>query len=281
MGRDLLTAQNPFEKVNEARRDYRVWVEEFYYDIADNNMQSIGATVSDTNTPTAPSESVSKEDGYLLINPGTLEDSGTQLQFNAAVNDGAYVASAPKTCGPLTSTTTLMDTRSLFFDARIGLRTTATTWDSKCIVGWCSDDSELLNQTSGEPAIDVDGGMGFHVGEDGAFSFFGSNGAVTSSTTILGSRATNIASGVLTANTFSWYRIGLLARWIDAGTGTGTMEFFVNGRKAGQITDDLPMQGTDTYSMSFAIANGPATVVPSDLAVDYVISGYTRPGMTT
>jgi hypothetical protein len=257
------------------RSNYKTWVEEFKEDVADiAAMETLGWTETAINTPTAATNIVTKETGYLLINPGTKADAGSSLQLNAAPT-GAGLATAHQSAGPLTSTTTLMDGRELFFETRIGVSGTTAAWDAKCIFGWIVTDTALMTGATGVPALATGGGIGFHFGEDGVLSYF------TQATVVGGYTAVDTGLDITTlgaAATIQWYTLGFRARWVDASGGTGVVHFYRDGNLIGTVTDGLPMQSTQTYSVSFEMLTGPALV--NDFYVDYIVTGVSRPGYT-
>ena len=266
----------PIGTVDRTRSNYRVCVENFGdYDMADLTvLQTLGVTYTDINTATAPTAVITKETGYLLLNAGTKADSGSEFQFNAAVT-AAAVRPPFNTVGPQTSTTTLMDGRELFFQTRVGVSSNATAWDGKAIIGWMVTDTSLMATATGLPTVVAGGGIGFHIGEDGVLSYFAQQSAITAvPTTVTGVDLTTLAA----ANTFYWYDLGFRWKCTDASAGTGRVDFYLNGRKLGTaIGTDLPMQGSDVYSVTYAIYNGPAQL--SDLAVESVVTGITRAGV--
>ena len=124
----------PLSSVDGVRTPYKIFAEHFDVQMADGQLAKAGATVSDQNTATSPSEVIDGASPFLLINPGTKADAGTSVQFNAAVADD--LAGAPvKTVGPIVSTATLMDNKELFFQTRVGFAVNATPWDAKALFG--------------------------------------------------------------------------------------------------------------------------------------------------
>ncbi len=264
-------AEAPIHTISP-RSNYKSWIEEFSDDVADiTALETLGWAETAITTPTAATVTALKENGYLAINPGTKADSGSQAQLNATPT--AVTASPHKTCGPLTSTATLMDGRELFFEMRFGVMSDTTAWDGKALFGWCVTDTALLNATTGAAAIGTGGGIGFHIGETGVLSYF------TQSTTTYNAVDTGISILALdAAATFQWYTLGFRARWTDASAATGQVEFYRDGSLIGTVVDDMPMTSTQTYSVSYSVLNGPAR--DSDVAIDYIITGVSRPGYT-
>jgi hypothetical protein len=272
----------PFAYIDRGRSNYTVWYEDFTDQMADGDLATRGCTVTDRNTATAPTETVtfaSLEGNCLIINPGSKADSGTEVQCNVVP---AYVEATSTNYVPplqtpqgVVSTATLMDGRELRWGCRFGLRSnSATVWDGKVMVGWVTDDNTMLINTDGLPGLPTGGGIGFHVGENGVISYFGQQGALTTAPT------TTIKTHVPTAaNVTTWYECGFKWKSLDASAGTGVAEFYFNGIKVGTIQSGLPMASTQTYSVSWAVQNGPAQ--QSDLLIDYNFVTLTGPGRTT
>ena len=159
---------------------------------------------------------------------------------------------------------------------RVGFSSETTTWGAKACFGWITTDTALMTAATGVLDIAAGGGTGFHVGEDGTLGVFSTNAAVTSSTDTGVNVLTDIAA--VTAGDFVWYTLGFRTRWLDASAGTGFTDFYVNGNKSVRITDTMPMDSTEAYAITFEYLNGPAGF-NMDMAVDYVVSGLTRPGL--
>lgn len=263
----------PLGAIDRARSSYKVWVENFANEFADAQLETMGATVTAINTPTAATEVVDNAVGYLEINPGTAADSGSEVQFNIPAT-AASLGNQLQTPGAITSTATLMDGRELIWACRFGVKATTTVFNGKILLGWFTTDTSLMSNTTGVPSVATGGGAGFHIGEDGVMSYLASQTAITAAGTSTGVDITTLGA----ANTYQWYEVGFRIAWVDASAGTGTAEFFLDGRKLGEITSDLPMASTQDYSTTFAVHNGPATVVPCDLAIDWVMTAITGAG---
>jgi hypothetical protein len=174
-----------------------------------------------------------------------------------------------------------MDNRSMIWASRIGIRTDATLWTAKMLVGWFTVDTSLLVNTDGLPSVAAGGGSGFHMGEDGAMSMLSTNAAIVAAGTACSPAVDYGTAADLTANEFTWIELGLRTTWTDASAGTGSTEFFVDGVSRGTITDTMPMDSTEAYCSTFAIVNGPTgTGEIADLAVDWIYTAVTRPGLT-
>jgi hypothetical protein len=263
----------PLASVDQIRSPYQVYVEDFRYALVDGGFAGTGWTLTDVGTATSPTEVVDPETGYLLINPGTKADSGTELQKILLPSQATYLVPASDVLGPITSTATLMDNKEIFFYTRVGPMATTTAWDGKAIIGWCTTDTSLLSPTTGEPTIVAGGGFGFHIGEDGVLGYFCSPDAVTTVTDTSVDYTT-----LTTAATPEWTTLGARMRVIDASASTGYCDFFVNGTKVGTIANATCMDSTEEFAFSLGILNGPALV--NDLAVDWIVTGITRPGLT-
>ena len=64
--------------VDAIRSPYQLQVEDFDYPFADGILAASGFTVTDIATAGSPTEVVDAATGYLLLNPGTGDDDGTQ-----------------------------------------------------------------------------------------------------------------------------------------------------------------------------------------------------------
>jgi hypothetical protein len=259
------------------RGPYQIQVEDFDYPFADGLLAGSGWTVTDRSTAASPSEVVDAATGYLLLNPGTGNDDGTQVAYNTAPTGATTATPQLNLLGPITSTATLMDNREMIMYFRVGFSSETTTWGGKACFGWITTDTAFMNASTGALSIVAGGGTGFHVAEDGTLGVFSTNAAVTSSTDTGYNVATDIAG--VEAGAFVWYTLGFRTRWLDASAGTGSTDFYVNGTKTNTISDTMPMDSTEPYSIAFEYLNGPAGF-EMDMAVDYVVSGLTRPGLT-
>ena len=257
---------------DQVRSPYNVMVENFDHAFVDGGLAGAGWTVTDINTATSPTEVVDPETGYLLINPGSKADSGTEIQKILLPSQSTYVVPAHKVLGPITSTATLMDNREIFFQTRIGLISESTAWSDRAVIGWITTDTSLMNTGTGALTIAAGGGFGFHIGEDGVLGSFCSPDAITTST------ATSYDFTLVTANTPEWVVLGARMRVVDASASTGICEFFVNGSKVGEIVDACCMDSTEEFAYTMGIHNGAA--IDADLAVDNIVTGITRPGLT-
>ena len=123
------------------------------------------------------------------------------------------------------------------------------------------------------------GGAGFNVQEDGTLSYFTSAAAITSPTgTVSGVNVINDINA-LTAGEYKFYTLGVHIRITDASASTGVTDFYVDNTKVATVLDSVPMDSTQTYGMTYTMING-ASAVNHDMAVDYIISGISRGGLT-
>lgn len=262
--------------VDSIRSPYQIQVEDFDYPFADGILAASGFTVTDIGTAASPTEVVDAATGYLLLNPGTGDDDGTQIAYNTAPTGATTANPELKLLGPITSTATLMDNREMIMYFRVGFSSETTTWGAKACFGWITTDTASMTPGTGALDIAAGGGTGFHVAEDGTLGVFSTNAAVTSSTDTGVNVLTDIAA--VTAGDFVWYTLGFRTKWIDASAGTGHTDFYVNGSKKTTITDTMPMDSTEAYAITIEYLNGEAGF-NMDMAVDYVVSGLTRPGL--
>jgi len=266
----------PLGSIDHVRSPYKVYVEDFNDAFVDGGLAGAGWTLTDINTATSPAEVVDPETGYLLLNPGTKDDSGSQVQKILLPSQATYVVSSHDVLGPITSTATLMDNREIFFHTRVGpMVATGTTWDGKALVGWFTTDTSLLATAGGLPTVAAGGGFGFHIGEDGILSYVCSPDAITAAGT-----ATSIDFSTLTtAATPEWTTLSARMRVVDASASTGQADFWVNGVHVGTIANATCMDSTEEFAYSMAILNGDNSIA-HDLAVDSIVTGITRPGLT-
>lgn len=271
----------PIDIVNLVGSRYKSWFEDFTLTtLVDGEVAGAGAIYGDPGTATAPEETVTADNGYLFINPGTKADSGTQLQFTGVVTGGATTPIF-RTPGIITSSATLMDNRELIWAARIGIMADDTLWSGKMLVGLFLEDTTLLSETTGLPTVGAGGGAGFHLAETGEMTLLSTNAAITAAGTAMSPAVSFATAGDLTTSTFTWMELGFRCRWGDASAGTGVTTFYKDGRVVGRIEDTMPMDSTEVYATAFCIANGPAgngNIV--DMAVDWVYTAMTRPGHT-
>ncbi len=264
-----LYADLPLGPIDLVRGPYKVWVEDFRHYMEDGEAADRGATVTAINTPTAATEVVDPTLGYLLVNPGTKADSGTEIQFDALPGVGAVSGyNQWNVPGSITSTTTLMDARTLIWGAQVGFLCDAA-WDGKAILGVFTKDTALMAQATGLPTVAAGGGIGFHVGETGDLTYVATNAAITAAGTATG---VNLVDD-LTAGAITWYDLGFRCTWIDASAGTGAAYFYVNGKIVGSVATVLPFDSTEVYSVTAGIHNGPANV--SDLKLDNMVTALT------
>jgi hypothetical protein len=264
----------PIGVVSEIGSQYHVWFEDFEEELAAGELILGGAHVDELNTPTAPDQIITSETGCLIINAGTKADAGSSVVFDIAPT-AARLGNSFNTPRALTSTATLMDARCLVWAARVGfISNHATTWDGKTMLGWLTADSTPMVDATGVPSLATGGGLGFHIGENGVMTYFGQQTAVTATpSTTVGHTVRSAGAGVA-----RWYELAVRCRWIDASSGTGVADFYVNGAWVGRRTTDLPMASTQVYASTLAIQNGPTQL--SDLAVDWMFTAISRPGIT-
>lgn len=266
----------PLASIDQLRSPYQVYIEDFRHALVDGDLAGAGWTYTNINTATSPTEVVDPETGYLLLNPGTKDDSGSQFQKILLPSQTTYTVPAHDVLGPITSTATLMDGREIFWYARVGFMVaTGTTWDGKALIGWYTTDTSLLATAGGLPTVAAGGGFGFHVGEDGIISYNCSPDAITTA----GTATSSDISTLTTAATPEWYTLGARMRVVDASASTGRADFYVNGALVGTITDTTCMDSTEEFAFSIAILNGDNSIA-HDLVVDHIVTGITRPGLT-
>ncbi len=267
------------------RSPYKIYIEDWTVVCADGELAARGAVVTDISSPTSPTEVITGAEGYLLLNPGTSVDDGIEVQFTTAPS-GATTASPATKLPNVISTATLMDNREIWFQTRVGFQTDAAlNFDGHVIIGWVTEDTTLITNTTGVPIIADGGGFGFYInGDDGdptAVNMipFSDPAAITAAPTLTsGVIVPDLVVDLTAANEFFWYTLGAKMRVVDADASTGVTDFYVNGRLVQSIVDSTCMDSTQTYGMTYAVQNGPIDTI--DVAVDYTAVGITRPGLT-
>jgi hypothetical protein len=259
-------------------RDYQIAYENFGDEVTSiTDMETMGWVETDINTATSASVTVIPENNFLLVNAGTKADSGSSLQLLTPTT-ATHTNRPHKSIGPITSTATLMDGRSMFFFTRIGFAHTTAAWDNKLIIGWVTQDTSLMTAATGAESIATGGGLYFHFQESavGPVLFSAQRKAAAASTTEL------FTQGAATSATVvgDWIELGFLATWVDADddADNGIVYFYVNGILAGSDSNNLPMASTEVYAVSMELLNGPATDQNVDMGVDYIITGISGPG---
>jgi hypothetical protein len=254
---------------------YKIWVEEFDTAIADGEMAGCGWDVNDITA--AGTEVVASPNHYLLLDPGGTNDAIKECQFEATASGGA-VNRLHKVMPAWTNTATLWDSRSLFFETRVGYYSDTTAWDGKALIGFFVQEDTIMVAADGLPAVPAGGGLGFHVGEDGAVGYLNTDAAITTAGTAV-STAASWATTV--ASTPTWTTLGARIDITDASEKTGTSYFYINGVLTDTVTNTTaqPFDSTEAYAFTICIGNGPAR--DNDLVVDYLITGCTRQGLTT
>ena len=265
----------PLAEVDKVRSRYTVHVEKFNEPFVTGQLILNGAHVDDLNTATAPTQVVTAETAYLLINPGTKADAGSSIVFDIAPT-AAALGNSFNTLRSLTSTATLMDNRELVWACRFGVTSDlAATWDGKAIFGWLTADTAPIDTGTGNPSLATGAGAGFHISETGAIRYFGQQASLGSLTGTV-TTGLNVNNGLATAGVFDWYEVGFRIKWLDASAGTGSIDYYINNSFVGRITSGLPMASTEVYASTFAVANGPTQL--ADFALDYLITAVTGPG---
>ena len=277
--------------VDGHRSPYKIYVEDFTKSMVDGDLALSGATVSAINTPTTATEVVTNTSGYLLIDPGSKADSGSEVQFDPNVANGTAANDVrPLTIlGPITSTATLMDGRELFFQTRVGFQSdSALNFDGHVMIGWLTKDTSLITNTTGVPSVADGGGFGFYINGDPGGAAAGANAyivpfsdpaAITADVTRnSGVVVPDLITDITAASTNKWYTLGAKMRVVDASASTGVTDFYINGRLVDSIANSTCMDSTEVYSMTFAVQNGPVDLIA--VSVDYLITGITREGIT-
>jgi hypothetical protein len=254
---------------------WKIWVEEFDTALADGELDGCGWDVNDITA--AGTESIAAPNHYLLLDPSATDDAIKECQFEATASGGA-VNRLHKVMPAWTNTATLWDSRSLFFETRVGYYSDTTAWDGKALIGFFVAEDTIMVALDGLPAVPAGGGFGFHVGEDGAVGYLNTDAAITTAGTALSNSASWITAVVATP---TWHTLGARIDITDASEKTGTTYFYYDGVLVDTVvnTTAQPFDATENYAFTICIGNGPAR--DNDLVVDYLITGCTRQGLTT
>jgi hypothetical protein len=145
------------------------------------------------------------------------------------------------------------------------------------MVGWVlGTDAALMTAATGAAAIGTGGGFVFRMAADGTL-YFGYQ-----STTVYAEVATGYVQPLPT-NAFAaanWVRMGFRAVWLDASAGTGRVDYFVNGVKKGSIYNKMCMTSTEAYCLTYELINSSTTADQVDMAVNYILTAISEPGVT-
>lgn len=241
------------------------------------DLETDGWVETPVGTAAARSWAYNEALGLLVINADTVAEEGTNAQANAAAT-AAAIHHAHNLIGPITSTTTLMDGRELIWATRVGfLNGAGTVWNSAALFGWFVTDAALMTPATGALAIATGGGIGFHITQAGQLN------AVVQGTTAATSTDTSLDMGTMAATFGNFWDLGFRWRCVDASSGTGVVDFFVNGRRVVRVngaTTALPMQSTEVYSNTIEVINGPAAADQVDVGLEYIYNAISRAGLT-
>ena len=261
--------------------DYVVRYEDFSDEVTSaTDLGTMGWVATDIGTSSFAT-TVEHANNYLLLDCGATADKGVELQLLTDTT-ATHTNRPHKSIGPMTSTATLMDNREMFFFTRVGFAGIDAAWTSKFLIGWCVTDTSLLSPTTGATSITTGGGLFFHYGETADVQFGAQRKDASASTTSVGT-ALGGDSFADTSVIGQWIELGFHAVWSDASddADNGTVNAYVNGALVATDDNNLPMASTQTYGLSIAAINSPATSNQLDVGVDYVIHGISRPGITT
>ena len=280
------------EAMNQVSSDWDMFYESFNRRIDTiAEAELLGMTENGVNSPTGtPAMLGSRESGYLDMFPGTKDDAGSTIQFNKAttISGGNTTETlAPQTIGPLVSTTTLMDNRSIVCTTRVKFQPEAavTTDGAKYLWGWCVDDTAPIATGTDVITLDTGGGIGFFLDASGDLQAFYQ--AVTADTPIMEDTGVDIT---VIAASQTWYGLGFRVDWIDASAGTGLMTWYVDDEDAGTgwtkvhsvtgsgTSTGLPMQSTETYSITYTVINGAAGKGADGFFISDLFTAITKPG---
>jgi len=259
--------------VDAAVSPYKIYYEDFREQMADHEqLSTMGWTMADLGGGSGTIAVAS--DHALVIDCTATADDGIEMQFDIP-GTAASVSSTHNVIPEMTSTTTLMDGREIFFQVRMGTSSaSATLNDCKYLMGIFEKKVVILTVAGGLPAVDAGGGFGFHKGEGGAVTLLSTNAAITAAGTAAVPAISELAD---TITVFNWHTYAARCRIIDASAGTGVTDFWYDGVHRGRIENTQPFDSTEVYSFTFAAANA---TIATDFQIDYIMAGITRPGLT-
>lgn len=233
-------------------------------------------TVTDVNTATSPATTCNNHNGYLLINPGTKADSGTNYQWN--------VANVPSSLMQFYSgpNTTINAGRDIYWGARIAA-STVTAWDSKFFMGLGITDTLVMTSATG--AFDgLADGIGFHVGETGVLRLVSASTAtgVTAATLapmFLGTgNITHVAANPTTLASTYFHDFFFHAHWATAAATTAGcfVEAYYDGKYVGSVSGANVLPDLTSVSLynTIEVQNGPAN--DCHLAVAEILNAVPR-----
>jgi hypothetical protein len=168
----------PLGNLDNARSSWKVWVEDFHEQFADGQLETMGADVQDIGLVAGNTEVVSSINRFLLLNPGTADDTGVEVQFNIPPT-AASLHSSLNTPNGLVVDADSLDGTELVWACRFGVTATTTTGSGKALLGWFISDDTLLVASNGLPSVAAGGGIGFHIGEDGVVTYLADQDAIT------------------------------------------------------------------------------------------------------
>ena len=256
---------------------YKIWIEDFNHPIADGEMEGCGWDVNDITA--AGTEVITAPANYLQLDPGGTNDAIKECQYDGVCTGGA-VNRLHKVMPAWTNTATLWDTRSIFFETRVGHFSDSGVWDGKALIGFFVAENTIMVAADGLPAVPAGGGFGYHVGEDGALTYLNTDAAIVAAGTALDPAVTWLATGC-TISDITWTTLAGRVDLTDASETTGTTRFWIDGVLVATVanTANQPFDATENYAWTMCIGNGPAR--DNDLVVDYIITGCTRAGLAT
>jgi len=252
--------------------DFNIAFENFDGEVTSaTDLATMGWVVTDVDT-SGHSETVVGADSFLRIASGSKNDAGVELQLLTPTT-ATHTQAPHKSIGPMVSTATLMDNRSMFMFTRIGVMHTVAAWTEKMLFGWVVTDTSVMVPGTGAPSITTGGGIYYHIGEDADISATTQTAAAAADQTSVGTQGTASSATVIG----DWVEYGWVAEWTDADAGTGVVRFYIDGELVATKTDGLPMTSTQTYGVTFALLGG-ATDQASSMGVDYILTGVSASG---
>lgn len=272
----------PFKEWSELRSRWKLRLEDFDEDMASIAVANqIGWTETAVGVAAGRTMVVDKENGFLNVDADTVANEGTNAQLLGTPSQVTYTNTNHKSIGPITSTTTLMANRSLLFECRINfLQAVGTAWTNKLVIGWMTTDTALMGAVGGSliGTIATGGGLFFHIMPAGVVSF----GTQKAAFGTLAEVNTSVSVGTLSTTYLpaNWLTLGFKAVWGPDPTATnnGYTDFYINNIFRGRVAGQNPMTSTQTYAVTYELINGAAAAPQVDMAIDYILTGITRPG---
>lgn len=246
-------------------------------------IQTVGWSNTNVGSPTGNSSDVTETARYMTIFAGFTVDTGMNIELSAAPT--ATTVHEHRNVGPILATTTLMDNRALFMEARVAFYYPlgSAAWNSKVAFGWFGlpDNSVMVPATGVLDSPTANGASIFHIGEDGALSYNSTfPGDVAHTSLDMSFDVPSVGAIPTTPVVGSWFTVGFKQVYVDASDSAdnGYTIVYLNGNEVGLMTNKNPMSTANSYGFQVELLNGPSNGVV--MAIDWIVTGISRYGVT-